>query len=194
MRDVMENVYKSFKKLIIIFIIIVTGFNVYYLVIYKVPPPSFYSLGITSDSVRVKFEELGFNFNSSDSVYEQPLTIGLSRDKSATIHLVGPKEDLVNIKIVICLSKRFSKSKLRLLRSYLEDMISLVYPNWTEGDKWLEENTLDLSGSGRRTKILNDIKLTLVLSKKNMTMGLAIGDWDNVPEYDSKNQLWKHHD
>lgn len=187
----MTNFYQTFKKLLIIFIIIVTGFTVYYLATYEVPPPSFYSLGITSDSVMAKFEKLGFNFNSSDSVYEQPLTIGLSSDKNAAIHLIGPKEDLVNIKIVIRLSKRF---KLKLLRSYLEDMISLVYPNWIMGDKWLEENALDLSGSGRRTKKLNDIKLTLVISEKNMTMGLAFGDWDNVPEYDSKNQLWKHHD
>jgi hypothetical protein len=194
MRDVMENVYKSFKKLIIIFIIIVTGFNVYYLATYKVPPPSFYSLGITSDSVMAKFEELGFNFNSSGSVYKQLFTIGLSSDKNAVIHLIGPKEDLVNIKIVIRLSKQFSKSKLKLLRSYLEDMISLVYPNWIMGDKWLEENALDLSGSGRRTKKLNDIKLTLVISEKNMTMGLAFGDWDKLPKYDSKDKLWKHHD
>lgn len=190
----MTNFYQTFKTLVIIFIIIVTGFTVYYLATYEVPPPSFYSLGITSDSVMVKFERLGFNFNSSDSVYEQPLTIGLSRDKSATIHLIGPKEDLVNIKIVICLSKRFSKFKLKLLRSYLEDMISLVYPNWIMGDKWLEENAFDLSGSGRRTKKLNDIKLTLVISEKYMTMGLAFGDWDKLPKYDSKNKLWKHHD
>ncbi len=194
MDKIMKNVYKAFKILLITFIIVVTGFTVYDIATFKVPPPSFYSLGIASDSVIVKFEKLGFNFNSSDSVYKQPLTIGLSSDKDAIIHLIGPKGDLVNIKIVVRLSKQFSKSKLKLLRWYLENMISLVYPDWTGGNKWLEKNALDLSGSGSRTYILNDKKLTLRMSEKYMTMGLAFGDWDNLPKYDRKNQIWKHHD
>lgn len=190
----MKKVYKSFKTLLIIFIIVVSGFAIYDLATFETPPPSFYSLGITSDSIIVEFEKIGFSFNSSDSVYQQPLIIGLSRDKNATIHLIGPKENLFNIKIVIRLSKKFNKSKLKLLRRYLEAMIILVYPNWREGDKWLEDKALDLSGSGSRSKVLNDKKLTLILSEKYMTMGLAIGDWNHLPKYDSKNQSWIHHE
>ena len=189
MDNIMKKVNKTFKPLFIMLIIILFGFTA----CNKEPqPPSFYSLGITSDSVIEKFEKHGFNFTSSDSVYQQPLTIGLSSDNNATIHLIGPKENLVSIKIVFRLSRQFNKSKLKLLRSYLEDMINVVYPNWEEGDKWLEDNALSLSRSGSRTKMLNDIKLTLVLSEKPMSMGLAFGDWDNLPKYDSKNQLWKH--
>ena len=154
--------------------------------------PSFYSLGITNDTIIERFEMHGFNFNSSDSVYQQPLTIGLSRDNNATIHLIGPKDDLVNIKIVMRLSKSFGKPKLQLLLSYLEDMITLVYPNWEGGKQWLEDNALGLSRTGSRSKAINDIKLTLVVSKKNMTMGLIFGDLDNVPTYDSKTKLWKN--
>ena len=179
----MKKSYKTFKRLLIIFIIVVIGFTVYDIATFKVPPPSFYSLGIARDSVIAKFEKLDFNFNRSDSVYKQPLTIGLSSDKNTTIHLIGPDEDLVNIKIVVRLSKEFSKSKLHLLRGYLENMISLVYPDWANGNIWLEENASDLSGSGRRTKMLNNKKLTLKISEKYMTMGLAIGDWDKLPKY-----------
>ncbi|RLD25847.1 MAG: hypothetical protein DRI75_12735 [Bacteroidetes bacterium] len=172
----------------LLFIIVLLGFTA----CNKDPkPPSFYSLGITSDSVIEKFEKYGFNFTSMDSVYQQPLTIGLSSDNNATIHLLGPKENLVNIKIVFRLSRQFNKSKLKLLRSYLDNMIIVVYPNWKEGNKWLEDNALSLSRSGSRTKILNDIKLTLVLSEKPMSMGLAFGDWIKLPKYDSENQSWK---
>lgn len=154
--------------------------------------PSFYSLGITNDTVIEKFEKRGFNFVISDSVYQKPLTIGLSSDNNATIHFIGPKEDLVNIMIVMRLSKSFGKPKLQLLLSYLEDMIALVYPDWEGGEQWLEDNALDLSRTGSRTKTINDIKLTLVVSKKYMTMGLTFGDLDNVPTYDSKTKLWKN--
>lgn len=190
----MSNGYKTFKTLLVIFIIVVAGFFIYDIVALSVSPPSFYSLGITSDSVIVSFEKMGFNFVSTDSVYRQPLTIGSLGNKDAAIHLIGPKENLVNIKIVIRLSKRFSKPKLKLLRSYLENMIRLGYPDWTGGNKWLEKNAIGLSGSGRRTKILEGKKLTLTMSEKYMSMGLAIGDWDDLPKYDSKNQLWKLHD
>jgi len=158
----------------------------------KPQEPSFYSLGITNDTVIEKFEKRGFNFAISDSVFQQPLTIGLSSDNNATIHLMGPKEDLVNVMIVMRLSKSFGKPKLQLLLSYLEDMITLVYPDWEGGEQWLEDNALGLSRTGSRSKTINDIKLTLVVSKKYMTMGLTFGDLDNVPKYDSKTKLWKN--
>lgn len=187
MDNIMNTINKTFYQLFIILIIVLIEFTA---CSKETPPPSFYSLDITGKTVIEKFEMQGFNFTVSDSVYQQPLTIGLSSDNNATIQLIGPKENLVNIKIVMRLSKKFGKSKLQLLLSYLEEMMALVYPNWADADKWLEENALDLSRSGSRTKTINDIKLTLVVSKKYMTMGLAFGDWDKLPKYDSKNQIW----
>lgn len=177
----------TFSPLFMILLIVLLGFTACNK---EQKTPSFYSLGITSNSVIELFEKQGFTFTSSDSVYQQPLLIGLSSDNNATIHLLGPEENLVNIKIVFRLSTQFDKSKLNLLRSYLYDMIDVVYPNWKEGDKWLEDNALGLSRGGSRTKILNDIKLTLVLSEKPMSMGLAFGDWDEMPKYGSENQTW----
>lgn len=49
-------------------------------------------------------------------------------------------------------------------------------------------------GTGSRTKTINDIKLTLLVSKNHMTMGLTFGDLDNVPTYYSKTKLWKNID
>jgi hypothetical protein len=99
--------------------------------------PEFYSIGVTRGFIQSAYEEIGFTFKEGEMVFEQKQAVGLSRDSSDMVQLVGPENDLVTARVMVHVPPGTKKYVLNRKRSYLEKMIKLIKPNWKEGPEWL---------------------------------------------------------
>lgn len=111
--------------------------------------PEFYSIGVTRNFIQSAYEEIGFTFKEGEMVFEQKQAVGLSRDSSAMVQLVGPENDLVTARVMVHVPPGTKKYALNRKRSYLEKMIKLIKPNWKEGPEWLGDNAVNLAKGAR---------------------------------------------
>ena len=79
---------------------------------------------------------------------------------------------------------------MNVIRDYMDIMIDLVLPDWSEGHEWFKNNTLKIGNNGSRSTTVGDVKVTVVVKSSNMTFGLTFGDWSALPAYDSGSQEW----
>jgi hypothetical protein len=160
------------------------------LVACSTPAPEFYSIGVSANEIIPVSEGLGFIFTETEPIYDHPQTVGVSRDGVCFIQLIGA-DDLVGVRIVARLSKGMSKGELDQIRDYMDTMINLVLPGWSEGHEWFKNNTLDIGNNGSRSTTVGNVKVTVVVKSSNMTFGLTFGDWSTLPTYDSGSQEWE---
>ncbi|MGB6896383.1 MAG: hypothetical protein WBF37_10640, partial [Dehalococcoidia bacterium] len=154
------------------------------------PAPEFYSIGVSANEIVPVYEGLGFSFTDSELIYDHSQAVGVSRDGVCFIQLIGA-DDLVSVRIAARLSKDMGKDELHQIRGYMDTMIDLVLPDWSEGHDWFENNTLDIGDNGSRSTTEGDVEVTVVIKSSNMTFGLTFGDWSTLPAYDSGDQEWE---
>jgi hypothetical protein len=106
-------------------------------------------LGIERAAIQERYEQEGFIFQDAPALRGQPRVIGADPRTSASIELIGPADDITQVKALVSLSG--TAAQVQDSADLLNSLLTTVLPDWTDGPAWLQDQlnlTSFISGDG----------------------------------------------
>jgi len=134
-------------------------------------------IGVSRTAIQSIFEqsEIGFTFESSSSVASQPRVMGTSRNRLATIELIGPSSELVSASILIGIPNDDTQAR-NLNVAYTLGFIKHAAPEWIDGPTWFNDQIVAMANgaSTEASTTFSDKQATLNVIKEMGIFTLTI--------------------
>jgi hypothetical protein len=136
-------------------------------------PNQIKGLGLTRADAALLYKLFEFNFKLETNKQGEEVYVGTISDKLAIVTLIGPKDNISSISVVINVPKPPTENQSYRMRAYLAALLSAAADGWAESTDWINQS-LNKTGESRTTFDNRDVVMIITPEDSQTIVELTI--------------------